>query len=93
VRVSCSRGELHPDLADLGHLVGGVHHRLVAAGGADPLAQLALGLVLVRDRRVVADGGDELGDLRAEAHFEIAEVLVGVLEHVVQHGRGHDVIG
>jgi MFS family permease len=79
-------------LADLRDLVGCVHGGREAAGAAHPLAHIVLTLLLVLDRRVVADERDEIRDLGPEARFELRALGIGVLEDVVEHRGGDDVV-
>ena len=74
-------------------LVGRIDDGGVAAGPAHALADIVLALLLVGDRRIVADQPHEAGDILAEARLELRALGVGVLEHVVENRGGHDVVG
>src|SRR5579862_8570521 len=73
-------------------LVGGMDHQGVGTGVPNALAYVVLALLLVADRRVVADGRDKFAHLAPEQRLELPTVSVRVLQHVMQHGRRDDVI-
>jgi hypothetical protein len=60
-----------PQLSDLGDLVGRVDDRREAAGAAGALTDVVLPVLLVLDRRVVADERYDLGDLGPEPGLEV----------------------
>ena len=87
------QGDQVAELADLGDLVGGVDGEAVAPGQPHAVAHVVLARLLVGDRGVVAHAGDEVAHRRPEALGQLGSLRGGVLEHVMQHRRGDDVIG
>src|ERR1044072_6904504 len=73
---------------DVGGLVGGEDGACIRPGQGDPFAQLLLALLVARDRRVCGQGEDGRGDLLAEALAQLAGVVAGVLDRVVQEAGG-----
>jgi hypothetical protein len=64
----------------------------VAPGAPDLLALRALALGPVRERRVVAERGDESGDPLAERLAQLVGRGVGGLDRVVEQPRGDDLV-
>ena len=85
--------ELEPQLARLRDLVGGVDRRGLRVGAGDDVAQARLASGVVAASRRLGDRAHERGDALPEALLEVVEVGIGVLEHVVQHARGDDLVG
>ncbi len=81
-----------PQLADLAYLVRGIDGERVLAERANAVAHFGVALVLIFDRRVIADDGDELGHSRPQPRSQIRHLGLGVLEHVMQDRGGDDVI-
>ena len=85
--------EKRPQLSHLGDLVGGEDERRIAPGPANAFTKILTASLLVANRRIVAEGGDQFGDLRSEARLDFAAFGVGVLENVVEEAGGDHVIG
>ena len=79
-------------VAEVRDLVGGVDQDRALAAGFDLVAVVLLPRLIRLDVLVLGHGFDEIAHARAECLLDLVERRVGVLDDVVEEGRGKELL-